>query len=142
MTATTEAQPPVFPVSVKGVVFIGDRVVLLKNEREEWELPGGRLEAGESPLMCVVREIREELAIDVAAIALLDCWVYEVRPGREVVIVSYGCRYEGDGAIRMSQEHNAVGLFDLTQLDALPMPEGYRQSIRRWHDRCVRAADR
>ena len=35
--------PPVFAVSIKGVVFIDDRVVLLKNEREEWELPGGRL---------------------------------------------------------------------------------------------------
>jgi mutator protein MutT len=134
MTAASEAQPPVFPVSVKGVVFIGDRVVLLKNEREEWELPGGRLEAGESPPACVVREIREELAIDVVAIELLDCWLYEVRPGREVVVVSYGCRHEGDGAIRMSHEHNAVGLFEVAQLDALPMPDGYRQSIRRWND--------
>ena len=126
--------PPVFPISVKGVVFVGDRVVLLKNEREEWELPGGRLEAGESPAACVVREIREELAIDVAAAELLDCWMYEVLPGREVVIVSYGCRYDGHGDIRMSREHRAVGLFDLAQLSELPMPEGYRQSIRRWYD--------
>jgi 8-oxo-dGTP pyrophosphatase MutT (NUDIX family) len=55
------ATPPVFPVSVKGVVFVGDRVALLKNERQEWELPGGRQEAGEAPAACVVREIREEL---------------------------------------------------------------------------------
>jgi len=132
--------PPVFPVSVKGVVFIGDRVVLLRNEREEWELPGGRLEAGESPPTCVVREIREELAIDVAAVALLDCWLYEVLPGREVLIVTYGCRHDGDGAIRMSAEHKAVELFAPAQLDALRMPDGYRQSIRRWHDRTVRGA--
>src|SRR5262249_3185737 len=89
--------PPVFPVSIKGVVVIGERVVLLKNERAEWELPGGRLEAGESPPACVVREINEELAIDVAADELLDCWLYEVLPGREVVIVTYGCRYDGNG---------------------------------------------
>jgi mutator protein MutT len=127
--------PPVFPVSIKGVVFVGDRVVLLKNEREEWELPGGRLEAGESPPVCVVREIREELAIDVSAEKLLDCWLYEVLPGREVVIVTYGCRYEGDGTIRRSHEHSAVGQFDLSELDGLPMPEGYRRSIRDWHRR-------
>jgi mutator protein MutT len=127
--------PPVFPVSIKGVVLVGERVVLLKNEREEWELPGGRLEAGESPPACVVREIREELAIDVAAEELLDCWLYEVLPGREVVIVTYGCRYEGDGAVRMSYEHSAVGQFDLAEIDGLPMPEGYRRSIRDWHRR-------
>ena len=127
--------PPVFPVSVKGVVFVGDRVVLLKNEREEWELPGGRLETGESPPVCVVREIREELAIDVAAEKLLDCWLYEVLPGQEVVIVTYGCRYEGDGAVRRSHEHSAAGQFDLSELDGLQMPEGYRRSIRDWHRR-------
>jgi len=127
--------PPVFPVSVKGVVFVGDRVVLLKNEREEWELPGGRLGAGESPPVCVVREIREELAIDVAAEKLLDCWLYEVLPGQEVVIVTYGCRYEGDGAVRRSHEHSAAGQFDLSELDGLQMPEGYRRSIRDWHRR-------
>jgi len=127
--------PPVFPVSIKGVVFVGDRVVLLKNEREEWELPGGRLETGESPPVCVVREIREELAIDVAAEKLLDCWLYEVLPGQEVVIVTYGCRYEGDGAVRRSHEHSAAGQFDLSELDGLQMPEGYRRSIRDWHRR-------
>ena len=127
--------PPVFPVSIKGVVFIGERVVLLKNERAEWELPGGRLEAGESPPACVVREINEELAIDVAADELLDCWLYEVLPGREVVIVTYGCRYDGNGDVRMSAEHSAVGLFDLAEIDGLPMPEGYRRSIRDWHRR-------
>ena len=127
--------PPLFPVSIKGVVFIGRRVVLLKNEREEWELPGGRLEAGESPPMCVVREIREELAIDVAVDALLDSWLYEVLPGREVLIVTYGCRYDGDGEVRMSDEHNAVGLFDIAEIGGLPMPEGYRRSIRDWHRR-------
>ena len=127
--------PPLFPVSIKGVVFIGQRVVLLKNERAEWELPGGRLEAGESPPVCVVREIREELAIDVAVDALLDSWLYEVLPGREVLIVTYGCRYHGDGDVRMSDEHNAVGLFDIAEIDGLPMPEGYRRSIRDWHRR-------
>ncbi len=131
MTAT----PPVFPVSVKGVVFVGDRVVLLRNERQEWELPGGRLEAGESPSACVVREISEELAIDVAAEELLDCWLYEVLPGQEVVIVTYGCRYDGDGSVRMSHEHSAVGQFDLAEIDGLPIPEGYRRSVRDWHRR-------
>jgi 8-oxo-dGTP pyrophosphatase MutT (NUDIX family) len=132
--------PPVFPVSVKGVVFVGDRVVLLKNERAEWELPGGRLEAGESPSVCVVREIREELAIDVGAETLLDCWLYEVLPGREVVIVTYGCRYAGDGVVRMSHEHSAVGLFDVAEIDGLPMPEGYRRSIRDWRQRTSQPA--
>src|SRR5262249_28061884 len=67
--------------------------------------------------------------------ALLDAWLYEVLPGREVLIVTYGCRYDGGGDVRMSDEHNAVGLFDIAEIDGLPMPEGYRRSIRDWHRR-------
>jgi ADP-ribose pyrophosphatase YjhB (NUDIX family) len=38
-----------FPVSVKGVVAQAEKFLLLKNERDEWELPGGKLELGETP---------------------------------------------------------------------------------------------
>jgi 8-oxo-dGTP pyrophosphatase MutT (NUDIX family) len=48
-----------FPVSVKGVVIYEQRVLLAFNERSEWELPGGRLEVGETPEACVAREIAE-----------------------------------------------------------------------------------
>lgn len=122
---------PRFPVSVKGVLFLDGRVVLLRNEREEWELPGGRLEAGEEPAACVVREIREELAVEVEVAAILDSWLYEVLPGREVVIVTYGCRYIG-GEIMRSGEHSDVGLFETAEIGGLAMPEGYRRSVRRW----------
>jgi hypothetical protein len=46
-------------VSVKAVVEVGGRVPLLRNERAEWELPGGRLEAGEQLEAAVEREVRE-----------------------------------------------------------------------------------
>ncbi len=120
-------------MSIKGVFFKQGRVVLLENERSEWELPGGRLELGETPEQCVVREAEEELGIAVEVAALLDCWVYEVLPGRSVVIVTYGVRPCDEGqALRMSTEHRRLGLFDVTELEGLPMPEGYRRSIRLW----------
>jgi hypothetical protein len=44
-----------FPVSVKGSPCRGGRVLLLRNERDERELLGGKLEVGEHPADCVVR---------------------------------------------------------------------------------------
>src|SRR5258708_7266221 len=73
-----------YRVFVKGVVLLNGRVPLLLNERDELELPGGRLEVAEQPQACVVREVAEELGQFVRAEALLDAWVYEVLPGSRV----------------------------------------------------------
>ena len=121
-----------FPISIKGVLLEEGRVVLLENERSEWELPGGRLETGEQPAACLVREFAEELGIRVAVSQIIDCWVYEVLPRREVVIVTYGVTRMNQAELRASDEHRRLGQFALDQIDALPMPEGYRRSIRSW----------
>jgi 8-oxo-dGTP pyrophosphatase MutT (NUDIX family)/ribosomal protein S18 acetylase RimI-like enzyme len=125
-----------FPVSVKGVLFEEDRVALLENERGTWELPGGRLEPGEDPATCLAREVAEELGVEVAVEAILDSWVYEVLPRREVLIVTYGVRSSNQRAMRVSDEHRRFGLFALSELDRLPMPEGYRRSIQAWAAQC------
>jgi 8-oxo-dGTP pyrophosphatase MutT (NUDIX family) len=128
----TDGRSPRFPVSIKGVVFVENRVVLLQNERDEWELPGGKLEPGEDPAACVVREVMEELALDVALGPILDSWLYDIRGQVEVLIVTYGCRCDAPGDIVISHEHKAVGLFAVDEIDGLSMPEGYRRSIRAW----------
>ena len=64
-----------FPISVKGVVVLGGLVLLLKNERDEWELPGGKLELGEDPERCVAREIAEEVGWQVETGPILDAWL-------------------------------------------------------------------
>jgi 8-oxo-dGTP pyrophosphatase MutT (NUDIX family) len=125
-----------FPVSVKAVLFDDGRVVLLENERQQWELPGGRLEPGEDPVDCLVREVAEELGTDIAVEKILDSWVYEVQAAREVLIVSYGGRRTDRRAMRVSGEHRRLGLFAPSELDGLPIAEGYRRSIRSWAAEC------
>jgi 8-oxo-dGTP pyrophosphatase MutT (NUDIX family) len=121
-----------FPVSVKGVAVQDGRVLLLENERAEWELPGGKLELGEDPPDCVVREIGEEAGWQVAAGPLLDCWQYHIRPGSDVVIVTYGGYVHSTDPPVISNEHKRVGLFTPDQVPELVMPQGYKRSIATW----------
>lgn len=124
-----------FPVSVKGVVIRDGAVVLLRNEREEWELPGGKLQPSESPPLCVAREIEEELQLTIQPDSLLDSWIYTIVPGIHVLILTYGCSETSEGQAVLSDEHTQLRWFPLAEVDSLRMPDGYKASIRRWDAR-------
>lgn len=123
--------PPLFPVSVKAVIIHDGQIVLLKNERDEWELPGGRLETGEAPEHCVRRELQEELSALIRVDGLIDSWIYHVD-GKEVLILAYRATLDNDPAtFKISEEHQAMGWFAVDELETLNLPDGYRRSIRR-----------
>ena len=126
-----------FSVSVKGVVLRDGRVLLLHNERDEWELPGGRLEIGETPMECVAREIAEETGWRVRVGPILDSWLYYIdQVEKHVFIVTYGCHLQAGQENTdpvLSHEHGKIGLFAHDEIPALTMPQGYKDSITTWY---------
>ncbi|WP_367137618.1 MULTISPECIES: NUDIX hydrolase [Streptomyces] len=124
--------PPTWHVSIKGVAFdAAGRLLLLHNERNEWELPGGRLEPADlSPEHTVEREFKEETGWKVTAGPLLDTWLYTPIPGRRVLILTFACTaLTPDQPPVLSHEHKKIGLFPVDQVPGLSMPDGYKKSI-------------
>jgi 8-oxo-dGTP pyrophosphatase MutT (NUDIX family) len=125
-----------YPVSVKGVLIRSGRVLLVRNERAEWELPGGRIEPHESFEQCVVREIMEETGLPVDVVEILDAWMYHIAVARkDIAIVTFGCSSTSDTAPVLSSEHNRIGEFGEHEVPDLPMPDGYKRSVVTWFGR-------
>jgi 8-oxo-dGTP diphosphatase len=66
---------PVLLVVAVALIDVDGRVLLARRPRGKemaglWEFPGGKVHAGETPEMALVRELREELGIDTAASCL------------------------------------------------------------------------
>ena len=120
------------PTSIKGVLLLNGRVLLVKNPRDEWELPGGRIEEGEDHARTLSREFAEELAVDVAIADEIDSYLFEVIPGRRVFIITYGCTLSGDFTPKISDEHTEHCLWPVERLSELNLPSGYRRSVEKW----------
>ncbi len=121
------------PVSVKAALSVGDRWVLLKNDRGEWELPGGQIDDDDESLeQTLRRECSEEIGIDVVVADHLGSWMFEVLPQRWVNLVCFAATATAEAAITLSDEHQAVGLFSLAEVEAMEphvLPWVYRDAI-------------
>ncbi len=79
-----------------------DRVLLVQpTYKPTWELPGGVVEAGESPAACAAREVREELGLDLPIGRLLVVDWLPVRPPKtEGLMMQFDGGVLDDGVTR------------------------------------------
>ena len=92
------------PVPTVGVVCLkGDQVLLIRRGQpprlNQWSLPGGRLEWGETLEAAALRELKEETGVDAELLGLLDVvdGVFPARTGGEItrhyVMIDYAARW-------------------------------------------------
>lgn len=119
-----------FSVSVKGVLYNNGKYLLRKNQRNEYELLGGRLESGDvSPEERIIKEFKEESGISVKVETHREPWLYEIAK-KNIIIVPYLCSvvecpdelYDNDGG--------TIHWIPKEALDAIHIPVGYIDSIR------------
>ncbi len=88
---------------VAAVIKNEDRILITKRKEGSymagrWEFPGGKVEKGEKPQQALIREITEELCVDITITGLLYVkqHVYELSDGRKrrVKLMFYEARIE------------------------------------------------
>jgi 8-oxo-dGTP diphosphatase len=98
------------------------RVLLLHRNtprRQQWEIPGGKLDWGEDPRTTAVRELREEMGIEVTVKQKLGTRSF-IEDGCTMIYTWYLATIaSGTPRALESDKHDGCAFLDITNLDGL-----------------------
>jgi 8-oxo-dGTP pyrophosphatase MutT (NUDIX family) len=128
----------VLRVGCSAVIFDVSREKVLLTRREDnnqWCLPSGGMEPGESAIEACVREVLEETGLSVVVKRLVGIYtsphqLIEYRDGNKVQLVAL-C-FEADmvgGSLGLSDETTAYGYFSQSEIKDLDMLSSHIQRI-------------
>lgn len=112
------------PISVKGILHSPRGVLFAKNPRQEWELPGGRPDAGEGLEAALIRELEEECGLAITSTTYVGSQSCEIVPNKRVLLVFFRCEYT-DAQMQLSEEHTDYRWVDLAGERPPQLPEFY-----------------
>lgn len=100
LSVPSPEKPPKTGLVVVAAALVDRDGRLLVQQRPEglsmpglWEFPGGKVEPGETPEQALIRELAEELAIDVEQACLAPaCFASDMLGDRHLLLLLYVCR--------------------------------------------------
>jgi 8-oxo-dGTP diphosphatase len=117
---------PILTVVACALVDVDGRVLIAQRPEGKqlaglWEFPGGKLEPGETPEVALIRELKEELDIEVTQ-ACLAPFVFASHSYEtfHLLMPLWLCR-RWSGTVR-AQEHKALAWVKPSKLGDYPMP--------------------
>lgn len=130
-------------IVVAGAVIAGSgagaRLLVAQRRRPpelagRWELPGGKVNAGETETAALARELTEELGLDAAAITVGERLGDDVAVTAEMTLRAYRVSLSGGGGEPRAQDHHAlrwVGADELADVDWVPADRAWLVELQR-----------
>lgn len=113
-----------FGVATKGLIIKDDKILIIYKTAKEAEndpdpslrkdQPGGRTEFGEDPNVALLREIKEEVGLEVKAITPINVWYY-VKESFQLIGINYLCEWVS-GDVVLSEEHESYEWLSLEDI--------------------------
>ena len=111
---------------VKAAAIIRDGKVLIAQRQQgshmeyKWEFPGGKLEPDETPEECIIREIKEEMDIDIEVDDIYKVVKFKYEE-KDILLLCYLCRIiKGDGKAIECNDFKWVTKDELPGFDFVP----------------------
>lgn len=114
-------------IHVVGAAILQDGKILAMQRSETmslpllWEFPGGKIEDGESKEEALVREIKEELTVDIEIVDYINTASYDYEFGQVTLSVYTAKITEGSLKLKEHADHKWLTKDELNDLDWAPV---------------------
>lgn len=122
-------------ITVKGLFEKNGNILLVKDVKGIWELPGGRINHGEEPKEALERELNEELGwskVDIKNI--IDAWSFSSRVNDahyHFIVLIYACA-SNEEKIKKNDEYVKYQWIPISEVENLNMQKGYKDTLRKF----------
>lgn len=100
----------------------GNKVLLQNRIKEDWKgytFPGGHVEAGESFVDAVVREMKEETGLEILDPRLVGIKQFPIENGRYIVLLFKATKFRGDVVSSEEGEMEWIELENLSKVNVV-----------------------
>ncbi len=101
--------------AIKAIIKYNEKFLIIKQSflgKEAWDLPGGRVEFGESPYDTLKREIREEVNLVVRIIKPLGLFWFFRYDGAQVICTTFICHIDNTNNIDLSKSPDGENIIE------------------------------
>jgi 8-oxo-dGTP diphosphatase len=104
--------------AVKAFIVDNNRILIIKRTMNDvdkpgvWEMPGGRLEPNENPIKGLIREVKEEVNLDIEVIKLFSVRRFTRDDKQKIEMSIYLCKSKNKD-VKLSEEHSNFEWIDI-----------------------------
>lgn len=123
--------------AVKAVIELNGKILLLQRSKDlrgedNWDLPGGLIENGQTEHGALLREVTEELGIEIEILKPFGTWSFtRLKDSKHVTVQNYLCRVkQHDFHMQLSEEHSSYAWIEPKDItNYLIKDESLKESI-------------
>jgi len=125
---------PEIKVAFKAIIKKDDKILVIKRSSNEevyselWDIPGGRMNFGETPAEALKREAKEETGLDIELNRPFRIWTFMANPEKQVIGITCIADYVS-GEVILSAEHTEFRWIDASEFQALAADKHLKEEI-------------
>ncbi len=127
-------------IVVAGIIEYRGKILIIQRSADEdvfpnlWEIPSGKREHFETSKKALIREVKEEVGIDVKPLVPVDVFEFRVEKDdeiRDATQISFLCKRLGRPKVRLSPEHQNFAWVTKRDLDSYNLSKETREVIKK-----------